>query len=372
MSKTFIGIGAGPIQTGIFVAGAAQGGFDRIVLAEVDPALVAALRANGSITVNTAGKDAITSKTYTNIEVLNPNEEADRAKLIEIGKDALVFNTALPATRFYPFCASWMKEAFALNPNGKRYIYASENSTTAAAELKAAIDMDLPNTYYLDTVIGKMSKVFLASESNLPPLTPGFAKGHLVEEFCTIYTSSAPDVENVGIVNLFPKADLVPFEEAKLYGHNATHFLLALMAAERGCTYMSDAAKFPEIVEYTRQALINESGLALCKKYAGVDPYFTKEGWNTWAEELVRRMVSPLLSDAVARVARDLTRKLGWADRIVGAVRLCKSQGVAAPNLTHGVNIALRFSALEALLEGDWKDKEGAAELAEELRKPCC
>ena len=65
-------------------------------------------------------------------------------------------------------------------------------------------------------------------------------------------------------------------------------------------------------------------------------------------------------------------RKLGWADRIVGAVRLCKSQGVGAPNLTHGVNIALRFSALEALLEGDWKDKEGAAELADELRKPCC
>ena len=29
--STFLGIGLGPIQTGIFLAGAAKGGFDRIV-----------------------------------------------------------------------------------------------------------------------------------------------------------------------------------------------------------------------------------------------------------------------------------------------------------------------------------------------------
>ena len=34
--STFVGIGLGPIQTGIFLAGAAKGGFDRIVLAEVN------------------------------------------------------------------------------------------------------------------------------------------------------------------------------------------------------------------------------------------------------------------------------------------------------------------------------------------------
>ena len=34
--KIFLGIGAGPIQTGIFVSGASKGSFDRIVVAEVD------------------------------------------------------------------------------------------------------------------------------------------------------------------------------------------------------------------------------------------------------------------------------------------------------------------------------------------------
>ena len=53
--RTFLGIGAGPIQTGIFVSGASRGGFSRIVLADVDEALVDAVRLAGSLTVNTAG-----------------------------------------------------------------------------------------------------------------------------------------------------------------------------------------------------------------------------------------------------------------------------------------------------------------------------
>ena len=369
MAKTFIGIGAGPIQTGIYVAGAADGGFDRIVLAEVEPTLVAALKQHHSITVNTAEADRITTRTYENIEVFNPNDPNDLPQLIEIAKDALAFNTALPATKFYKFCAPWMKEAFAKNPAGRRYIYTSENSTTAAADLKVAMGVEYPETYYLDTVIGKMSKVFAAGESELPTLTPGFAKGHLVEAFNTIYTSSAAGIEEVGIQNLFAKADLVPFEEAKLYGHNANHLLLALLAAERGCNSMSEAAKFPEIVEYTLQALLQESGAALCKKYAGVDEYFEPANWETWARELVRRMISPLLSDAIARVARDLTRKLGWEDRLIGAIRLCQAQGVPCPRLLHGAQIALRFNALDALLEGDWKDRDGAPALAASLRQ---
>lgn len=369
MAKTFIGIGAGPIQTGIYVAGAADGGFDRIVLAEVEPTLVAALKQHHSITVNTAEADRITTRTYENIEVFNPNDPNDLPQLIEIAKDALAFNTALPATKFYKFCAPWMKEAFAKNPVGRRYIYTSENSTTAAADLKVAMGVEYPETYYLDTVIGKMSKVFAAGESELPTLTPGFAKGHLVEAFNTIYTSSAPGIEEVGIQNLFAKADLVPFEEAKLYGHNANHLLLALLAAERGCNSMSEAAKFPEIVEYTLQALLQESGAALCKKYAGVDEYFEPANWEAWARELVRRMISPLLSDAIARVARDLTRKLGWEDRLIGAIRLCQAQGVPCPRLLHGAQIALRFNALDTLLEGDWKDRDGAPALAASLRQ---
>ena len=112
-------------------------------------------------------------------------------------------------------------------------------------------------------------------------------------------------------------ADLVPFEEAKLYGHNASHLLLALLAMQRDCTYMSDAAGFPEIVEFTQRTLINECGAALCRKYAGVDEYFTPEGWERWAVGLVRRMTSPLLADA-QRGGRHLCQSFGRPPHLHG------------------------------------------------------
>ena len=362
--KLFLGIGAGPIQTGIFVAGAAAGGFRRIVLADVDNALVTALRRHRSITVNTAGTDAVRTDRYAPVEIYNPDQAADLAVLIETASQADVINTALPATRFYRFCAPWLREGFERNPAARRQVYTSENSTTAAADLAEAIGKSFPSTYFLDTVIGKMSKVFDAEENGLPPLAPGFRRGHLVEEFNTIYTSDAPGAAECGIVGLHPRRNLLPFEEAKLYGHNASHLVLALLARQRGCRCMSEAARMPDLLETTRRVLVDECGQALQRKFAGCDPFFEPAEYTRWAEELIRRMVSPLLNDEVARVSRDLARKLGWQDRLIGAIRLCGSTGTPCPNLMRMAALAARFRALDEL-QAEWPPD--GAELARQL-----
>lgn len=364
MSRTFLGIGAGPIQTGIFVAGAAASGFDRIVLADVDATLVGAIRAARSITVNTACADSIRCDRYENIEIYNPSVPADLEILKQAASEAIVLNTALPATRFYASCAPWLNEAFAAAPDKERFFYTSENSTTAAAELKKLLN-DFPRTYLLDTVIGKMSKIFRRTESDLAPLAPEADRGHLVEEFNTIYCTDVPGIERGAIAGVYPKANLHAFEEAKLYGHNASHFVLALLARRNGCRYMSDALNYPESVRFCRQALIEECGRALCTKYAGVDPYFEPENFNAWAIELVRRMTSELLRDSVDRVARDLGRKLAWNDRLIGAIRLCRSQNVSCERLMKAAALAARFFALETL-STEWPQEESIP-LLEEL-----
>ena len=76
------------------------------------------------------------------------------------------------------------------------------------------------------------------------------------------------------------KPDLLPFEEAKLYGHNATHALLGFLAARRGCELIADAAEDPELMELAAEAFTAESGAALCRKRAGLDPLFTPEGYE--------------------------------------------------------------------------------------------
>ena len=330
--STFLGIGAGPIQTGIFISGASQGGYTRLVLADVDRALIDTVRAAGAITVNTACRDAARSDTYTRVEIYNPGDPAELAVLTQIAAEAKAICTALPSTAFFKDVAPWLSEAFQSATGQRRYVFTAENSTTAAHELQAAVGT-FPNTYYLDTVIGKMSKVFTTDESALPPLAPGLNRGHLVEAFNAIYTSDAPGISDLGIIGLHPKTDLSPFEEAKLYGHNTAHFLLAFLAAERGCRYMDDVNAHPDLPDQTRQVLIEECGAALCRKHSGVDDFFESARFAEFASELVDRMTSPVLNDSVERVIRDPQRKLGWNDRMIGAIRLCREQDVRPAQL---------------------------------------
>ncbi|MBO7146776.1 MAG: hypothetical protein J6W81_03410 [Lentisphaeria bacterium] len=375
--KIFLGIGLGPIQTGIFVSGAAKGGFDRIVVAEVDETVKNAVNADGAITVNIAAADHVFKEKYPNLELYSPAKPEELEKLIDAAANATEIATALPSVKFFAPTAAWLREGFRRNPNGTRYIYTAENDNHAAEKLEKEIGEAFPNTYYLNTVIGKMSDVARGEDvakRELTPLATGLDRAHLVEEFNWILISNAPGIENRQVQSLYVKNDLFPFEFAKLYGHNATHFLLGMLGASKGLKTMADLSAYPELLEIGRQAFINESGVALCRKYAGVDDMFTEEGMKNYAEGLIARMQNPYLSDAIERVIRDIPRKLSWDDRAVGTMRLALSQGVKPYNFAKGALLAAQRefgndpaairSGLIALWQKDETDKE-AAEILE-------
>lgn len=338
--STFVGIGLGPIQTGIFLAGAAKGGFDRIVIAEVNDKLKAAVNAVHSVTVNIAAADRVYTETYQNVEVYNPNDPEDVKKLIEAAAEASELATALPSVKFYAYCAPWLREGFAQQPDRVRFFYTAENNNHAAEELEKAMGVSFPNTYYLNTVIGKMSGVAPAS-ADRPGLAPDAENGHLVEEFNTIYISKCPGIENRKVQNLYVKDDLFPFEDAKLYGHNATHYLLATLGKARGCSTMDEVRAFPALIEIARQAFFKESGAALVKKYAHLnDELFTEAGFKAYVDGLLVRMTNPFLKDAIDRITRDPERKLSWDDRAIGTMRLILSQGIEPVNFAMGAKVA--------------------------------
>ena len=60
------------------------------------------------------------------------------------------------------------------------------------------------------------------------------------------------------------------------------------------------------------------------------------------AREAIVRMLNPYLSDPVERVTRDPVRKLGWDDRIVGAMRLAVKAGVVPVQLATAARLALQ------------------------------
>ena len=222
--------------------------------------------------------------------------------------------------------------------------YTAENNNEAAEELEKAVAKDFSNTHYLNTVVGKMSGVISTEECSkldLKELCPGAGRGHLVEQFNNILISSCAGIEDRKVQDLSAKQDLYPFEEAKLYGHNAIHFLLGCLGEQDGEEYMSELRSLTEIMEKGRTAFINECGAALCKKWEGADELFSTKGFQAYAENLLERMTNPFLQDAISRITRDLPRKLSWDDRVIGTIRLVMGQGIEAGILREGALLAI-------------------------------
>ena len=177
----------------------------------------------------------------------------------------------------------------------------------------------------------------------LATITPTLPKAILVEEFNRILISrvTLPGASR-GITAFVEKDDLLPFEEAKLYGHNAVHALIGYLAQLRGLRVMSEAAADPVIMKIARAAFIEESGGALTRRHARLgDPLFTPGGYRAYAEDLLDRMTRATLNDLVARICRDPARKLGYDDRFYGTMRVALEQGIQPVNLAMGAAAAL-------------------------------
>ena len=109
-------------------------------------------------------------------------------------------------------------------------------------------------------------------------VTPGSTRAFLVEAFNRIlitrlHFTKRPGQQPFkrGITVFEEKDDLLPFEEAKLYGHNATHALAAYLAALRNLGYIADLTTQPGLMPFLRDAFIAESGAALMRRWRGRD-----------------------------------------------------------------------------------------------------
>ncbi len=368
--RTFVGFGLGAIQSGLFLYEAqAAGCFDRLVAAEVVPDTVRQVRDNGGfITVNIAHRDHIEAARVGPVEVLNPVVEEDRRTLVEAIAAAQEIATAVPSVTFY--CSSPGPGAICrilaagLEEKARRggprvVIYAAENHNHAAEILQEQVLDAVPEAVregvsrqacFLNTVIGKMSGMIgdpvEIQALGLEPLTPGSRRAFLVEAFNRILISRVHFNEpgfTRGITAFVEKDDLLPFEEAKLYGHNATHALATYLGALLGVQRIANLAAVPGMMAFLRRAFIEESGAALIRRHQGVDPLFTPAGYAAYADDLLERMVNPYLSDTVERVGRDPERKLGWDDRLVGTVRLGLTTGIHPSRYALGAAAALVY-----------------------------
>jgi mannitol-1-phosphate 5-dehydrogenase len=363
----FTGFGFGPIQAGLFVNEAyLSGNFSRIAIAEIDQKLVEAIRANnGNYYVNIAGFDSIRTAEIKDIEIYNPTNSGDRFKLLDALSVSTEIVTSLPSVDFYYTGENSVAELIAAGLNKTRskaaIIYTAENNNHAAEILAEAVESKLKkpllrNVQFLNTVIGKMSHVIRdpqeIKEKGLTPIAPGIQRAFLVEKFNKILVTKCNIAGfKPGIEVFIEKEDLLPFEEAKLYGHNAIHAILAYLGAYKGYCKMKELKEDAEIMQIAKDAFINESGTALIRKYKYLeDRLFTEPGYKEYAEDLLERMTNPYLGDTVERAARDPLRKLGLNDRIFGTMSLALKYGIEPVNMAKGAAAGVVYLAKQEKL----------------------
>ena len=369
--RTFVGFGFGPVQAGLFLYEAYRSSnFGRLVVAEVVPEIVHAVReAGGRFSVNIAHSDRIEIAEVGPLEIEDPGSELGQRRLVEAVAEAEEIATALPSVQFYTspspgsvhrLLAEGLRRK-AVRQGPQAIVYAAENHNHAAEILEAKVLEETPKNEkeqvsncvrFLNTVIGKMSGVVSDADEirlqGLATITPGSPRAFLVESFNRILISKIRLASSGGAakfergIKVFEeKDDLLPFEEAKLYGHNATHALAAYVGAIRGVERIADLSQDPAVMAFLRAAFIQESGEALVRKHAGKDMLFTHEGYREYADDLLARMVNPFLHDSVERVGRDPQRKLGWDDRLVGTLRVALGEGIKPSRYAFGVAAAL-------------------------------
>jgi mannitol-1-phosphate 5-dehydrogenase len=368
MERTFVGFGFGAIQGGLFLPEAFRSGnFGRLVVSEIDQESVDHLRSSGGVySCNVACESSLSHIEIAGVEAYNPMVEHDRCKLVDAISEASELCTALPSFKLYDSgpasVASLLSEGlshkFSRENLPPAVVYAAENDSRAAARLHEAClkyrpEGFAPRVAFSETVIAKMCSVVTDLErirdEGLLPIADRFSKAFLVEAYDRILVEEKmPEGFERGLDHFVAKTDLDPFAQAKFLGHNALHAMLGYLAKARGIKFMHEVGKDSNLMEKARGAFLGEVGPGLRKEYADVpDELFNEAGFRAYAEDALERMVNPFLRDPVERVTRDPARKLGWEDRLLGAMKLARRAGVEPRGLAEGARVALSFACKE-------------------------
>ena len=223
----------------------------------------------------------------------------------------------------------------------------AENILDGAAFLREALVRVLPAGFPLEerlglveTSIGKMVPIIPLKERARDPLRV------YAEAYNTLildrrgFRGPLPDVSG-----LDPKDNMKAYVARKSFIHNLGHALSAYLAYIEGRTYvftweaMRDSALRGRV-----KAAMMESGLALLRAFPGE---FTPESQEAHVEDLLKRFANANLGDTLFRVGRDIARKLGPDDRLIGAMRCDLENGVAPLVTAEGAAAACFYRGVD-------------------------
>lgn len=203
---------------------------------------------------------------------------------------------------------------------------------------------------FVEASIGRMVPVVSAETRAEDPLWVG------VEAYCDLpvdaegFKGPIPQIKH-----LLPKPNFAAYVERKLFVHNAGHASAAFLGYLKHLDYVWEAMQEQRIRAVVDGAMA-ESCEGLHRKHG-----LPLDELQAHAEDLKRRFQNKALGDQIVRVAGDPLRKLGPDDRLIGAIKMCDSQGVVPENLAMATAGAMMY---------DNPDDRGALQLHAMWRDP--
>lgn len=298
------------------------------------------------------------------------SDEVSTADLVAtaVGKKAL--------PRIMQSIASGLVKRQARSPGKTLDIVICENMLDGARTFREGLLEHLPEVFplesltgFVETSIGKMVPIMSKRDSAEDPLLV------YAEAYNTLildrrgFKGEVPDVPG-----LDARDNIKAYVDRKLFIHNMAHAVTGFVSYVFRPEYrfVWEAAKDPDILAITREAMW-ESGEALLDEYPDE---FDRSSIDEHIEDLLRRFQNEALGDSIYRVGRDLYRKLGPDDRLVGSISLCRRHGIMPKRISLATACAVFFDAVDEdgnVLENDrlFHEKESSRGVVHVLKHVC-
>ena len=334
MTKTAVIFGAGNVGRGFIGQIFSESGYG-ITFVDIDEPLIAALNARHAYTIRLVDSEDTAEVTVAPVRALHAREMEAAAEALA-GADIAATAVGVRALlHIAPLVAAGIARRATAAKAGPLNVIICENLKDAARtfhhmvveRVQAAHQAYLQaHVGFVDTVIGRM----------VPPPTPEMRAQDpsliAVEPYKELPVDRAGFAGTIPeIVGMEPCDNFVAYTARKLYVHNCGHAMLAYLGYLRGHAFCHQALEDTAIRPLFERAL-DESKRGIVAAY-GVDPAWL----DAHVADITRRLANRALGDTIARLGRDPLRKLGPADRLVGAARLAEGAGVAPGALSWGI-----------------------------------
>ncbi len=341
-SPKFVQFGAGNIGRSFIGQLFARAGYE-VVFIDVVPEVVAALNAHHRYRVEIKDKHPATIW-VENVRAVDGRDVAAAA--------AEVTDCALCGTAVGPKALPFIQPTLARALQQRLLAGAPpldtilcENLRDAAPFMRAGLAGLLPTDFPLDAAVGLVE----TSIGKMVPIMPDEVRHSdpllvYAEAYNTLICDRAGFRNPVPQVpGLDPKDNMVAYVDRKSFVHNFGHALCAYFAHLEApeLVYTWEAVAHPTVGPATRAGMW-ESARALIAEYPAE---FTAANQGAHIDDLLSRFANQALGDTIYRVGRDVVRKLGHEDRVIGPLLLEIKHGAPGPLTALCAAAGMRFLA---------------------------